>query len=170
GIANAFEMPMRQTLLKEMVEDRALMTSAIAMSALVFNLGRMVGPAIGGVLLIYVSEGFAASLAVLGSFPAVRYLLPTMIAIGLCATAYVPLMPSIVAHFFDGQSSTVGLLMSAAGVGALVVSIYLALQPGFSRQLRLVTIAPLAVGASLAGFAWSRSLPLSLLLLASMAG
>ena len=45
---------MRQTLLKEMVEERTLMTSAIAMSALVFNLGRMVGPAIGGVLLVYV--------------------------------------------------------------------------------------------------------------------
>jgi MFS family permease len=207
GIANAFEMPMRQTLLKEMVEERALMTSAIAMSALVFNVGRMVGPAIGGVLLVYVSEawcfiinalsysaiiaallamhlpprpaagqvgivpqGFAASLAVLGSFPAVRYLLPTMIAIGLFGTAYMPLMPSIVAHFFDGQASTVGLLMSAAGVGALAVSVYLSLQPGYGRQLRLVTIAPLAVGASLVGFAWSRSLPLSLLLLGALAG
>ena len=58
GIANAFEMPMRQTLLKEMVEERTLMTSAIAMSALVFNLGRMVGPAIGGVLLVYVQEAW----------------------------------------------------------------------------------------------------------------
>ena len=121
-------------------------------SAMVFNVGRMVGPAIAGILLVYVSEawcfvlnalsyaaiigallamrlprtfalaatgpqpeGFRANLSVLMSFPAVRYLLPTVVAIGLFATPYVPLMPSIVAHFFDGQSSTVGLLMSAAG-------------------------------------------------------
>ena len=37
------------------------------------------------------------------------------------------------------------------------------------KSLLFVALA-LAVGASLAGFAWSRSLPLSLLLLASMAG
>jgi MFS family permease len=207
GVASALEMPMRQTLFKDIVEDRALLSSAVAMSGMVYNVGRMIGPAIAGTLLIYISEawcfainalsytaiigallamrlpsrhaaaatglapeGFVASLTVLGSFPAVRYLLPTLVAIGLLATSYVPLMPSIVAHFFDGQSSTVGLLISAAGLGALTASTYLAVQAGFSHQLRLVTVAPLAVGVSLAAFAWSRSLPLSMLLLGAMAG
>jgi MFS family permease len=202
GVANAFEMPVRQTLFKDIVEDRALVTSAIGVSAMVFNLGRMVGPAIAGVLLVYVSEawcfalnaltytaiigallamrlprssapattgaqpeGFRASLSVLMSFPAVRYLLPTVCAIGLFATPYVPLMPSIVAHFFDGQSSTVGILMSAAGVGALGSATYLSLQPRYGRQIRLLTLAPLAVGLVLIGFAWARFLPLSMLLL-----
>jgi MFS family permease len=207
GIANAFEMPTRQTLIKDIVEDRRLITSAVAVSAMVFNIGRLIGPAIAGLLLIYVSEawcfalnalsyaaiiaallamrlpwapaaasavvtpqGFRASVAVLASFPAVRYLLPTVVAVGLFATPYVPLMPSIAVRFFDGQSSTVGLLMSAAGLGALISSTYLALQPGYSRQLRMVTAAPLAVGLILAGFAWSRSLAFSLLLLAALGG
>jgi MFS family permease len=206
GVANAFEMPVRQTLFKDIVEDRALVTSAIGVSAMVFNLGRMAGPAIAGVLLVYVSEawcfvinaasyaaiigallamrlprtaapaamtgarpeGFRASLGVLTSFPAVRYLLPTVAALGLFATPYVPLMPSIVAHFFDGKASTVGMLMSAAGVGAVVSATYLALQPGYSRQIRLLTAAPLVVGLVLIAFAWSRILPLSLLLLAAL--
>jgi MFS family permease len=206
GVANAFEMPMRQSLFKEIVEDRALMMSAVAVSSMVYNVGRMVGPAIAGVLLIYVSEpwcfalnalaygaiiaalvamrlppapppafagtapdGIVASAGMLLSFPGVRYLLPTVAAVGLFATPYVPLMPSIVAHFFDGRSSTVGLLMSAAGLGALASSTYLSLQPGYSRQLRLMTAAPIAAGIALGSFAWSRSLPLSLLLLGSMA-
>jgi MFS family permease len=206
GIANAFEMPMRQTLFKDIVEDRALVTSAIGVSAMVFNTGRMLGPAIAGVLLAYVSEawcfainalsyaaiivallamrlpaapapaamvvakpaGFWGSLGVLMSFPAVRYLLPTVAAVGLFATPYVPLMPSIVAHFFDGRASTVGILMSAAGLGALAAAAYLSLQPGYGRQIRLLTTAPLAVGCVLAAFAWSRVLPLSLLLLAAL--
>jgi MFS family permease len=188
GIASAFEMPMRQTLFKDIVEDRALVTSAIGVSAMVFNVGRMVGPALAGVLLVYLSEawcfvinacsfaaiigallamrlpralapaasaagtrpeGLWANLALLMAFPAVRYLLPTVAAIGLLATPYVPLMPSIVAHFFDGRSSTVGLLMSAAGFGALTSATYLSLQPGYGRQIRLVTVAPLAVGCAL---------------------
>jgi MFS family permease len=207
GIANAFEMPMRQTLLKDIVEERPLIMSAIAVSAMVFNVGRIVGPAVAGVLLVYVSEawcfainalsygaiiaallamrlppsamtvpagvqpqGFRANLSALTSFPAVRYLLPTVVAIGLLATPYVPLMPSIVVHFFDGQSSTVGLLMSASGIGALASSTYLALQPGYGRQVRLVTVAPLGVGIALVAFAWCRHLPLSMLLLGLMGG
>jgi MFS family permease len=207
GVVNAFEMPIRQTLLKEIVEDRALVTSAIGVSAMVFNVGRMVGPAVAGVLLAFISEawcfainalsfvaiigallamrlpparvsastianarpeGFWANLGVLMSFPAVRYLLPTVAAIGLLATPYVPLMPSIVVRFFDGRSSTVGLLMSAAGLGALASATYLSLQPGYGRQIRLVTAAPPAVGCVLMAFAWSRSLPVSLLLLAAL--
>ncbi len=209
GIANAFEMTVRQTLIRDIVEERALISSALGVSAMLFNGGRMVGPAIAGLALAYVSEawcfavnalsygaiiaallamhlpesartasgrssalpqGLAAGLSVLLSFPAVRYLLPTVVALGLFATPYVPLMPSIVADFFDAKSSTVGWLMSAAGLGALVSAAYLSLQPGYGRQLRLQTIAPLVTGLVLIAFAWSRTLPLSMLLLAGLAG
>lgn len=208
GIGNAFEMPVRQTLVRTIVEERALVTSALGVSAMVFNVGRMVGPAIAGLVLAYLSEawcfvlntvsyagiiaaliamrlppepprgaqatdpgeGFAASMGVILTFPVVRYLLPTVVAVGLFATPYVPLMPSIVAEFFDGRSSTVGLLMSAAAVGALMAAAYLSLQPGYGRQLRLMTLAPLVVGAALALFAWSRLLPVSGLLLAALGG
>jgi MFS family permease len=208
GAANAFEMPVRQTLIRIIVEERALVTSALGMSAMVFNVGRMVGPAIAGIVLAYLSEAwcfalntlsyaaiiaallamrlppeparaaasagaaqtFGESLQVLFAFPAVRYFLPVCVALGLLATPYVPLMPSIVSHFFDGQSSTLGLLMSSAGIGALASATYLSLQPGYGRQIRLMTIAPLAVGAALALFAWSRNLPLSLMLLAILGG
>jgi MFS family permease len=208
GAANAFEMPVRQTLIRIIVEERALVTSALGMSAMVFNVGRMLGPAIAGIVLAYLSEAwcfalnaisyaaiiaallamrlppeprraaaaagtqqtFGQSLQVLFAFPAVRYLLPVCVALGLLATPYVPLMPSIVSHFFDGQSSTLGLLMSSAGIGALASATYLSLQPGYGRQIRLMTLAPLAVGAALTLFAWSRTLPVSLVLLAVLGG
>ena len=58
GAANAFEMPVRQTLIRIIVEERALVTSALGMSAMVFNVGRMVGPAIAGIVLAYLSEAW----------------------------------------------------------------------------------------------------------------
>ena len=62
-----------------------------------------------------------------------------------------------------------GLLMGSAGVGALASATYLALQPGYSRQLRLLSAAPLFVGLALMLFALSQSVPISMVLLACMA-
>ena len=58
GAANAFEMPVRQTLMRDIVEERALITSALGVSAMVFNLGRLIGPAIAGLVLAYLSEAW----------------------------------------------------------------------------------------------------------------
>lgn len=56
GSLNAFEMPTRQALLARIVEDRALVPSALGVSATLFNAGRLVGPAVAGVALLFVSE------------------------------------------------------------------------------------------------------------------
>ena len=57
GIGNACEAPTRQSLLGAIVEDRALLPSAIGVNSALFNSGRMIGPAIAGVLLTRFSEG-----------------------------------------------------------------------------------------------------------------
>lgn len=49
GIANAFDVPARQSFIVELV-DREDMTNAIALNATMFNLGAIVGPAIAGVV------------------------------------------------------------------------------------------------------------------------
>jgi MFS family permease len=50
GIANAFEIPTRQSFFVELVGERDL-TNAIALNSSAFNATRMVGPAIAGVLI-----------------------------------------------------------------------------------------------------------------------
>jgi MFS family permease len=57
GVANACEAPTRQSLIGAIVEDRKLLPSAIGFNSVMFNSGRMVGPAIAGVLLTHFSEG-----------------------------------------------------------------------------------------------------------------
>ena len=57
GIANACEAPARQTIIGAIVEDRALLPSAIGFNSVLFNTGRMIGPAIAGGLLTRYSEG-----------------------------------------------------------------------------------------------------------------
>jgi MFS family permease len=51
GIANAFDSPARLALTVELVDDRRDLQNAIALNSSMFNLARVVGPAIGGLVL-----------------------------------------------------------------------------------------------------------------------
>ena len=50
GLLTAFEVPMRQALFVDLVERKDL-TSAIALNSAVYNLARVLGPAVAGVLI-----------------------------------------------------------------------------------------------------------------------
>lgn len=62
GVANAFETPARQSLLATIVEDRALLPSAIGVNSMMFNTGRLIGPTLGGILLLHVPESWCFAL------------------------------------------------------------------------------------------------------------
>ena len=53
GIVNTLDMPTRQSFVIELV-DREDLTNAIALNSSVFNLGRIVGPAVAGLLIGWV--------------------------------------------------------------------------------------------------------------------
>jgi MFS family permease len=51
GVAMAFDTPARLSLAADMVDDRRDLQNAIALGATMFNLARILGPAIGGIVL-----------------------------------------------------------------------------------------------------------------------
>jgi len=58
GLINAFDMPARQSFLVQMVEDRNDLSNAIAVNSSMVNAARLVGPAIAGLLIGAVGEGW----------------------------------------------------------------------------------------------------------------
>jgi MFS family permease len=56
GILNAFEGPLRQSLISRMVPERADLPNALALNAMLFNAGRFVGPPVAGLMLTVMSE------------------------------------------------------------------------------------------------------------------
>lgn len=56
GIANAFDIPLRQSLYVHMVDDRADLPNAIALNSFVVNGARVAGPALAGVLIAATNE------------------------------------------------------------------------------------------------------------------
>lgn len=83
GIVNTFDVTARQSLMVELVPDRADLPNAIAMNSSAFNAARMVGPAVGGILLSAYGEAvcftvnFVSFIAVLGTLLAMRLSLST---------------------------------------------------------------------------------------------
>ena len=57
GVVNAFDMPARQAFVVELVEREDLM-NAIALNSSIFNGARVMGPAVAGVLIAGIGEGW----------------------------------------------------------------------------------------------------------------
>ena len=78
GIINAFDTPGRQAFMVQMVGDRADLPNAIALNSSMVNGARLLGPAVAGVLIAAVGEGWCflldgfSYIAVIGSLMAMR--------------------------------------------------------------------------------------------------
>lgn len=78
GITTAFASPTYQALVLDLLTDRTKLPNAIAMNSLQFNLSRVIGPSLAGILLTYAGVfwcffanalSFVPILAVLGTLP-----------------------------------------------------------------------------------------------------
>jgi MFS family permease len=78
GVVNAFDMPTRQAFVVEMIEAKEDLPNAIALNSSVFNAARLLGPAVAGLLIAAVGEGYcfiingASFIAVIAALLAMR--------------------------------------------------------------------------------------------------
>jgi len=57
GCINSLDMPTRQAFVVDMVEDREILSNAIALNSFLFNAARLVGPSIAGIVVAIAGEG-----------------------------------------------------------------------------------------------------------------
>ncbi len=202
GLVNAVDVPLRQSFVSNILEDRRDLPNAIALNSLLANAGRLVGPSIAGVLIATAGEGvcFAANAvsyvfvlaavlmmrippqapipprpmlqgladgaAYVRDSATVRSLLGIIALVSFMVTPYTVLMPVFADRVPRGGAHTMGLMLSAAGIGAVCGTLILAYRQGTAGLGRMAGAAALVAGAALAMFAWSTSLWLSLPLMA----
>ena len=58
GLINAFDMPCRQSFVISLIENREDLGNAVALNSSMFNLARIVGPALAGVVIAASGEGW----------------------------------------------------------------------------------------------------------------
>jgi MFS family permease len=98
-------------------------------------------------------------------FAPVRTILLLFALVSLMGIPYVVLMPIFAAQVLHGGPHTLGLLMGASGVGALVSALSLAVRKTVLGLGRMIPIAALSFGAGLILFGLSRVLWLSMFMM-----
>lgn len=204
GLINAFDMPARQSFVVQMVDRREDLPNAIALNSSLINGARLIGPAIGGILIAAVGEGYCflidgiSYFAVIFSLLAMRLTKPEgepqnesnvivqlregwnyviasltirsilllLAAISLLGTGYSVLMPVFAAQILHGGPHTLGYLMAASGVGALIGAAGLAFRRSVLGLGRIIPASAMLFGLALIGFGISRILWVSAILIA----
>ncbi len=135
GVVNAFDIPARQAFLVEMVSREDLM-NAIALNSSMFNGARVIGPAVAGILVASIGEGwcFFAN--------AVSYI---AVIIGLAMMklprfAIAEQTSSALEHVAEGfrfvrQTKPIRALLLLIGLVSLVAMPYTVLMPIFADQI-----------------------------------
>lgn len=202
GLINAFDMPGRQSFLVRMVDDKQDLSNAIALNSSMVNMARLVGPAIAGVVIAAVGEGYCFAIdgvsyiavvlsllimhvpyipikrattsmleqlqegwSYVFNFRPIRTILSLFALTSLMGMPFVVLMPIFASQIYHGGPHTLGYLMGASGVGALISAFSLALRKSVKGLTTMIQISAAMFGAGLILFGLSRSFVLSLFLL-----
>jgi MFS family permease len=96
---------------------------------------------------------------------AIRSILLLMALVSLAGVPYMVLMPVFARQVLHGDATTLGFLSAASGAGALAGGMTLAARRTVLGLGRWIAFAAGSFGAALIAFSFSRSLPLSLLML-----
>jgi MFS family permease len=208
GLINAFEMPSRQALLVELVDDRDDLSNAIALQSSMFNSARLLGPAITGVLLAFhisigmcfllnglsflaviwgllamklprierrvnetkVLAGLAEGLRYAWETSSIRTVLLLISLVSLLGTPYMVLLPKYASETLHTGPTGYGLMMGAAGVGALTGAIYLAARRTVVGLERVMPLATVIFSLGLVFMAGARSISVACVLMVITGG
>jgi len=95
-----------------------------------------------------------------------RSLLVVLAVVSFMATPYQPLMPAFVREAFAGGPQTLGFLVAASGLGAVLGTVFLSVRSGMKGLIPLIAAATGCAGCALVVFSLTRWYPLSLALMA----
>src|SRR5690348_16320458 len=193
GTVNAFDVPIRQAFLVQMVGKEDL-PNAIALNSSIFNGARVVGPAIAGFTVAWVGEGWCFFLNGVSFVAVIVALLMMRIAkteikpsdesplqslvqgfrfamsdlpirstllllsvLSLFGLQYSVFMPIYAQDILKGNARTLGLLMSAAGVGAVLGALHFAARTDYKGLARWIAATSTTCAIGLLIFSAAKS-------------
>ncbi|MDQ1611358.1 MAG: hypothetical protein QOG00_1289 [Pyrinomonadaceae bacterium] len=190
GVVNAFDIPSRQAFVADLVKREDLV-NAIALNSSMINGARLVGPALAGLLVATIGEGwcffvnavsYVAVLAGLlrmrvarregsaeepelspvrrvvegfsfvGRTGPIRALIVLLGLMSLFGLPYTVLMPVFADRILHVGAGGLGMLLGAAGVGALGAALLLLARRGVRGMGRWVALSSAGFGGSLVLF------------------
>jgi MFS family permease len=136
GIVNAFDVPIRQSFVVEIVEKKEELGNAIALNSFMFNGARLVGPSLAGLLIGAVGEGICFLLNGV-SFLAIIFALWAMtIPMVKRRQGSVKMLEGLSEGFrYAFQFTPIRYILLLLGLVSLMGMPYLVLLPVFARDI-----------------------------------
>jgi MFS family permease len=152
GVVNSFDVPARQALAVDLIDDRNDLQNAIALNSTMFNLARVVGPAIGGLILATLGAAWCFTLNGL-SFLAV---IVALLGMRLTEAMQQPRSGRMTAQITDGlryvwNHEAVRAIMALVGMSTFFGFSYAVLMPAFAVDVLHVGEAGLGLLNAAAG-------------------
>ncbi len=135
GVINAFDIPARQAFLSDMVGRENLM-NAIALNSSMFNGARIVGPAIAGILVASIGEGWCFGANSLSYIAVISGLLMMRLHYGpRVASGKSPVQDLVEGFRFVKDAAPIRTLLMLLGLVSLVGMPYSVLMPIFADKI-----------------------------------
>jgi MFS family permease len=134
GVVNAFDIPGRQSFLVEMVGREDLM-NAIALNSSMFNGARVIGPAIAGILVARIGEGWCFFGNAVSYIAVIIGLLLMKVHSPVRAAMASPLEHMMEGFRFVNRTEPIKALLLLLGMVSLVGMPYVVLMPIFADQI-----------------------------------
>jgi len=134
GVVNAFDIPARQSFLVDMVGKEDLM-NAIALNSSMFNGARIIGPAIAGILVAKIGEGWCFFVNAVSYIAVIIGLLLMRVQPRAHSASGSPLTHIIEGFRFARQTAPIRALLLLLGLVSLVAMPYTVLMPVFADKI-----------------------------------
>jgi len=134
GVVNAFDIPGRQSFLVDMVGKEDLM-NAIALNSSMFNGARVIGPAIAGILVAKIGEGWCFFANAVSYIAVIIGLLMMRVQSRQRASMASPFEHVMEGFRFVNRTAPIRALLLLLGLVSLVGMPYVVLMPIFADQI-----------------------------------
>ncbi len=134
GVVNAFDIPGRQSFLVDMVGKDDLM-NAIALNSSMFNGARVIGPAIAGILVAKIGEGWCFFVNAVSYIAVIIGLLLMKVHSPVRAAMASPFEHMMEGFRYVNQTTPIRALLLLLGLVSLVGMPYAVLMPIFADQI-----------------------------------
>lgn len=134
GVVNAFDIPGRQSFLVDMVGKEDLM-NAIALNSSMFNGARVIGPAIAGILVAKIGEGWCFAANSISYVAVIVGLLLMHVHSPARVSKHSPMEDIVEGFRWVNQTRIIRALLLLIGLVSLVAMPYTVLMPVFADRI-----------------------------------
>jgi MFS family permease len=136
GCVNSLDIPARHSFIMDMVERKEALGNAIALNSLIFNVARLIGPSIAGILIAVAGEGICFFINALSFCAVIGALLAMDVRPAARKASVAPLLHDIREGFaYAFGFAPIRSILALLAVSSMMGVSYVVLMPVFARDI-----------------------------------